>query len=999
MPDRLNPAEQTAAESDYAKKFSRQAKEVAAKNSKKLQQQEATGDTAWKTVTTKKDGKSNGKTKFRFMGRHAGKLHHASVFLFIFGMLGIGLWYTSVFAPNIILVNVKEMYTNDLADATIALDMYYKNVMAYKIGRSDCSDAKSIKCRLTTMSRAQKQAFEKQGFIVLGSKVKEDNRDDGRPGNELPEERYKVTAILPPAYMSIVSDLAIRGLSLPSNLFGGDLRNLGSKVSTETNEFIKEQISKAGNPLQFMPIATGDMLFLYAQLSDANKAQVYSVFNPKSSFYMDARFKQRIKAKYNLTKTVTTSGTTESAVNRSFDRSVRNGGGIDAYGRPDPETGVSLGSLSNPATLVQVQLAARNLANTAHTYVGLECSWYALGKAITNDAKSAKAATVARFAMQYLKAADAIKAGSSDVMATNVLSSKLAQTAGGKYGGANATDSSMYKSITYGDLPIPSLNILHYLYTLDLYGAMAPSWALLMSSASALGTIVGTSGTLAMPPVNLTGTDREYCLSGETMTQKTTLKGDNSNDTHCTEAVGALAPAGSAPLVTDAVELARRTCPPVNLEDDNLVQVLAGTWRGPVSNTIELSEKVADQQLTPVYAGAFGANVMAWANAMQLLFTSSTKGTAASDAIFAGTGEILGDMAMSRGMMPSNAAFMAEYLAQKEKVEKDYNDVARYNARNNPFDAYNKFSFLGSIVNQLSPTYDSKAPVLATIGNAFSLLGSSVKSLNQSANAFYYLQPSLPGGTVAGLPQYLLRFSCADPEYLAIGITADTACNVRYSMTRLDLAKALQIDGVLDYMTKTHSDAYQKQLDELNQRLAKADTVEPLDKVSIQRQITQVQTAMGAPYIDKKTGRATPHSEYEKFLDYCVNRQDPWGRSGVAVRRESLPDKEIERRLSYLYNDGTPASPNGPGDPYQKVAVGGYPSLTEGASSDQDWYTGKKCTEQSDMLSNFRAYTMICSVDGTLAGSVDCTYPDNSFGASYSDAFFTSNDILYTSWY
>ena len=236
MPDSLNPADMTAAESDYNKKFNRQAKAEAAKNTKNLQNQETAGDASWKTTTDKKKtgNTTRKKGRFAFAGRRAGKLHHASVFLFIFGILGIGVFYTSVFAPNIILVNMKEMYTDDLADATIALDTYYKGLMAYKINRSDCSDKTSIKCKLSTMSRAQKQAFEKQGFMVLGDKVSEDNLDDGQPGAKLAEQRFKVTAILPPAYNDIISGLTQRGLSLPSNLFGGKLDHLfaGDLITT-----------------------------------------------------------------------------------------------------------------------------------------------------------------------------------------------------------------------------------------------------------------------------------------------------------------------------------------------------------------------------------------------------------------------------------------------------------------------------------------------------------------------------------------------------------------------------------------------------------------------------------------------------------------------------------------------------------------------------------------------------------------------------------------------
>lgn len=988
MADRLNPAEKTAAESDYAKKFERRAKEESAKDAKKIKDQEAAGDASWKTATKKNTSTNKDKKgRFSFKGRRAGKIHHISVFTFIFTILGIGVWYTSVFAPNIILVNIKEMYTNDLADTTIALETYYKGLMGSKINRASCGEKKSIKCKLTTMSRAQKAAFERQGFIVLGTKVEEDNRDDGEPGNEKPEQRYQVNAILPPAYMNVVNSLVSRGMSLPSNLLGSNLSQLGDKVDNEVNSVIKEQMDRASDPKQFMPIVMGDMLFLYAMMSDANKAEVYSVFNPKSSFYMDARFKERIKTKYNLTKNVTTTGTTEQAVNRAFDNSVRNGGGIDIFGRPDPNTGVSLGSLSSPVTLAQLQLASRTISIQANSYVELQCAWYTLAKTVTNNAKSAKAATLARFAMQYLKAADSIKAGTSDVLATQVLSSKLTQSTGGGYGGPNATDSSLYKSIVYNDLPIPSIyGLLYYLDTFDLIAALAPAWSQIMVTAAAVGAASGVQGSLVMPPANLTNTDRDYCLGGITTENKSAIKQEK-----CAAPITASMPPGFQGAATGLLKIGDETCPPPHVDWSE------GYPRQKGEFIMSPSLKATDAALTSYVAGIFGLNVMAWANVMSLLFTSETKGVAASDAIFAGTGEILGDMAMSRGMMPSNAAYMAEYLAQGEQIRKDHDDLARFNARKNPFDAYNKFSFLGSIVHTLSPSYDSRAPLLSTAKNALSIVGSGLKQLDPAAQAFYHLQPSHSTVPGVGLAQYLLRFNCPDPEYLVIGIMADTACNVRYSMNRIDLMKAMSVENVVDYMTETHSDVYQEQLTELQERLATADAEG--NTLDIQRQIAQVTAAMNQPFIDKTTGKATPFSEYEKFLDYCVNRQDPWGRSGVAVRRVGLPDQEVLNRQNNITNDSKTLDPSSPGQPYDKIPVGGFMAVTEGAKSDLDWYTGKKCVDISDdMVSYFRAYTMFCSVDGSLAGSIDCTYPDNEGVASYSNSYYTSNDILYVSW-
>ncbi len=931
MADRLNPADRTVAESDYETKFNRKKEGSESEKNSDVKSQESTPDTNWKGEVKKKTaGKSDRKGVFRFAGRHAGKLRRGSPIAFVAVFIIIGVWYSSVFAPNILLVNIKEMYTNDLADATIALDTYYKKIMNYKIGRSNCGDKESIKCKLSTMSRAQKQAFEKQGFTVLGQKVSEDNLDDQVGNNDLPEERYQVTAIIPP--------IQSPGL-----------------------------------------IATGDMLFLYANLSSANKSLVYSVFNPKSSFFMDARYRQVIKQRYNMTKSPTVSGSTEQAVNKSFDKAVRNGGGIDLYGRPDPKNGISLGALSNPVSLAQLQLFMQPLALQANSFVGLQCAWYSFGKAVTNNAKSAKAATVARFAMQYLKAADAIKAGVAEEIPTNVLASKLAQSTFGGYNGPNATDSTMYQSIVFGELPIPSIyGLLFYLDTFDLIAALTPAWSQIMASAAAQGTASNVPGQLVMPPLNLAGGDREYCLGGETLANHAAIKKDL--DTACYPQIEASATPGFQGTLEGALEVAHETCPPPHYDDKERRQ------RGEY--IIQPSLKVTAETLSPIVAAIFGANSLAWANATSLLFTSQTKGVAASDALFAGTGQILGDMAMSRGMMPSNALFMAEYLAHQKDVEKDYEEVARYNARKNPFDPYNKFSFIGSIMRKLTPVYDEKAPLFATVANVMSLVSDGINRLNPNANAIYYLQPN---------PFNPLRLSCPDPEYLAILIMADTACNVRYSFSRLELAA--QIDSVIDYMTDTHSDEYQEKIEELTQRLAQTDPEFGGDSLNVGRQLAEVTAVANKPYIDESTGRATPNSEYDKFLQYCVNRQDPWGRSAMHVQYKELSKEQQRDRLEDKAAGIEPISPRDSGDPYQRYPVAGYASITEGASADQDWYTGKKCTEQSEMLTNFRAWTMICSVDGSLSGGTDCTDLDNAPAANYSDAFYLNNDILYTSWY
>ena len=116
----------------------------------------------------------------------------------------------------------------------------------------------------------------------------------------------------------------------------------------------------------------------------------------------------------------------------------------------------------------------------------------------------------------------------------------------------------------------------------------------------------------------------------------------------------------------------------------------------------------------------------------------------------------------------------------------------------------------------------------------------------------------------------------------------------------------------------------------------------------------------------------------------------------MAVRRTELSDSEKEERRKTKDADGNTVGKD-KGSEYEKKVDSEYMSITEGAAGDQDWYTGKKCLEQSEMLHNFRAYTMGCMVDGSFAGAPDCTEADHA--GVYTDDFYTSNDIFYVSWY
>lgn len=908
-----------AAGNDYERKFD--------KTSKRLNELEKTPDTpadqdksdikkqevasGKKAVVQKKDSKPS----VPFGRRILGNMHHKSAFAFIVAVLLLGIAYTSVLAPNIMLVNIKDLYTNDLADATTALGKYTVKMIDFKIGKADCGEKESIKCKLTTMSRNQKKTLERHGFTVNGEKVEEDNRDDKDQGNDKPESRWKVSSIVFPK---------------------------GAGTATDGASYAR--IANTNDDIRYL--ANG-------------------VWNPKSSFFMDARFKQRIKDQFDLTKVPSTYGTTEKEVDESFDKSMQ---GSDEKIDKAGGGAYSLKTLAGDKGKSGLKETSKTISNLANSYYGLQCAYNTMGKVAYNSAKKAKQVSVARFAMQYLKAADQIKSGVSDEVTINTLSSKLAWSEDGGYAGANATDESMYRHIVmreaFGDA---GMSTLYQGDSFEIIGTLLPAWIPLFITAKAVKGIGGLSGDLTAPPADIASSPRKYCLDG----QKDSTKVKNKpND--CPALTLSGTPVPMVPAVGAIAALSDRICP---MPPKGCCWMMYPTTR------------MTAEVVMPYVADQFVNAVSGWAEKTAKSFASDTKGEAASIAIFAGTGELLGDMAMSRGMRPADTNSLKEYLAEKAEADKEYEAMSRYAASKEPFDIYNQYSFAGSLIRSLGTVPSTKPTLFSSVSNMLALIPSSLKSTAGTAKAIYNLQPDELDTS---------RLKCPDAEYLNIGINADVTCNVRYSMSSNDMNP--NIKDVLDYMLKEHSDATQKNVDELQKRLQETDNgADTQDKQDVQRQYDEAKKANGEAYIDKKTGAPIENSEYDKFMTYCINRQDPWGRTGLDVRRDELSDEEKEKRRESKDPDGNQVGTENKGSEYEMTFKNAYMSVSEGAAADQDWYTGKKCLEESEMLHNFRAYTMACSVDGSFAGSIDCTEADHE--GFYTDDFYTSNDIHYVSWF
>ncbi len=208
----------------------------------------------------------------------------------------------------------------------------------------------------------------------------------------------------------------------------------------------------------------------------------------------------------------------------------------------------------------------------------------------------------------------------------------------------------------------------------------------------------------------------------------------------------------------------------------------------------------------------------------------STVGVEAGDAIFSGTGALLGGVANARGMKPASTEDLETYLARNNTVKNEYEMIARDEAKSTPLDVNNQYSFLGSLARSVVvPLTDASTSTSATIASIPKILQTSFSSIIPSASATSVYNPD--------------RFNkCSDSGYEALNIDADIFCNVRYVFTEDDFAKYEEGGAIT---------ATEKTLDFM------------LDK----------------KYIDND-GLPVAGSLYEKFVQYCTERPNGWGETG-----------------------------------------------------------------------------------------------------------------------
>lgn len=750
-----------------------------------------------------------------------------------------------------------------------------------------------------------------------------------------------------------------------------------------------------------MMIPGGGAAFNAASLDAARKnretdALVDKVYSSRTSVYQDRQFYHLLLRKYGLHQANTLSGETRKEFGESFDDRVKNGdnmryqnddidpnqaanSGTETEGDTDKldknGRGVySLGSLSTMTDTWRNDIYT-NLVDKANTHLSLACAFATYGNLAENALMRAKVVTITRYAMNYLAVADDMKSGTMNnggEIAVEVLADNLMKANGKKQ---NAMDADSYRAPALGESVkdtgsiLKQLSPLLQLGVIKIGGPSMPGSEYLKGALTAGGGVVQNSAREKTPD--------GLCAEGMAGAQSGSEQGRlcwSPASYPLAQYIGAYA-GGVVAGAKDAIE--KFLCPVgVKVVLDAIVK---NATRPEVTMTLPLKLQMTAQ--------TEARN-----------FTSTISGVEAQNIIFAGTGQLLGDRAQALGMRPASVASLTTYLKSAESARIEYENANRELARATPWDASNPYSFAGTVVASLMPA-GATLPTHSWRSSAATLLSalpvSAAKIAESSAGALYtqpmHFQPArlLPTNTVAcGLPA----------EFTAL-ITPDFACNIRYSMSQDELN--LEISNILDYMTKPHPDNARESLQDVQKRDTNADSARG------GKMKQQAEEGANAAYIDKKTGKPNKYTEYAKFLEYCTDRYDPWGNVGMSVELKDLPEEDEDQGSSG--GGGSPWN-----DPAQEKNYangrneeGGntllqprevedsYYALGWGSKQDQDWYTGKKCAEESEMMKYFRGYTMACGVLASMSGTANCWERDTI--ANGHDDFYLGNNVLFES--
>lgn len=293
------------------------------------------------------------------------------------------------------------------------------------------------------------------------------------------------------------------------------------------------------------------------------------------------------------------------------------------------------------------------------------------------------------------------------------------------------------------------------------------------------------------------------------------------------------------------------------------------------------------------------------------------------NAIWTGAAALHSQDALARGMVPGTVDQIMAYQNTRNEYAQDY--IALQKQESSPFDIKNPYSITGSIAVALQRSLPNN------------LLDSSLSSLpvNLSSFVFSGLASSLkPASSYAQSLNPDRYKQCDDVAYEELGIDADIQCNVRFvlpkevlSMDPITVAEWMETEG---YVPENTADG----LPEGYKPITEAEK----ENFAVAFVKDTVKSYVNDIYNTRSYGSTDRGATFGKFLDYCVHRTMPLGKT---------------------FSENSEAW----------------------GAAGEEWVDGRMCTatkdhnpdglsdEEIDMLNHFRAYVFDQSVNQDLEES------------------------------
>lgn len=321
----------------------------------------------------------------------------------------------------------------------------------------------------------------------------------------------------------------------------------------------------------------------------------------------------------------------------------------------------------------------------------------------------------------------------------------------------------------------------------------------------------------------------------------------------------------------------------------------------------------------------------------QVALDLNLKGPAAGNAVAAAMGLFLTRKSQSSALKPATelAAISAFVSSTNDVYNKYGTEIAQYDARSEPFNTNNRYSFMGQIMDSLNPypADPTNQTGFSFLANVFGIVSHTVLPTAQALHS----QPALLTLDQATLASRTNNGVCRDLEKQENDMICDwSGQTIDVSSPRVVQWANEDATGKSDHLSEVVQWMQKPQATAEGSGSTSGTKDESCDAIS---QFTQAlgELSVGnctdsgdVASIDEQ-GKTVPKSQFEQYIKYCTGQRDL-----------EMGSTDID--------------------------------TSTGSAKEQDWHSGKQCTKDSYMMDAFAYYYNMCYVQYAVANNAtDCT--------------------------